>query len=133
MASLQLKDGHEAGFARMVADLKRRNALTTPSHGEQAAAMARDTLGILVGAVLHRLSLDQNLVTIEQRLERMAVGFPSLKPGMRDHARGKLQHEPDAIEPALGRAERRIEGDLGRQGTAISLEASASRALECQA
>ena len=112
VAPLELGDGQHAGFARVRPDFERRHVLALAADGEQPAAVVGQPLGILVGAVLHGARLGENLRAVEQRHERQPAHLPARQPRIGEHAGAELQREAHAVEPALGGAQRGVEGDL---------------------
>ena len=49
---------------------------------------------------------------VEQRHERQPAHLPARQPRIGQHAGAELQGQAHAVEPALGRAQGRVEGDL---------------------
>ena len=81
---------------------------------ENSRHLSRDEpIRILVGAVLHGVRLGQNFGLIDEGHERQSIGLAGHEPGVGDGAGLQLQHQPHAVEPALGRANRGVEGHFG--------------------
>ena len=127
----RLHDLFVAHEAMTPGDFKRRGACAVALHRKQPAFVPYQTFGVLIGAVLHRLRLGQDLLLIKQRLERVADGRTRLQPAVDDDAGAQLQHQADAIEPALRRAQRRVEGDRSHFGS-FSLFAGYCRPVSAQ-
>ena len=106
-------DVEHAGLALVLADLEGREPLTLApaQHSRERSRAMRSAYWSAQLCIACASSSSCSAVSSGRKVQAFVLA--RLKPAVGDHARPQLQRQADAVEPALGGAQRGLEADLG--------------------